>query len=226
MYLSKVSKQLRREAAANPRKAAVLGLLAAVALWFWAPLVVGWMAPDCGQTETVATALATDVVPALPAKTPANPGTTPKKAESPRYPWQQLVEWINNDLRTLTANFSLENRDPFVTPESQFVDPDPDPMPEPDSQPEKVPPDVTPESLGLVLSSTIIGPRGRVARINGKSYGPGQTVKVSNDGQEIEFTLAEVHPRRVVLSREGKRFELKIPSAIRTGRIEMHGSSD
>ena len=50
MNLNKLARQLRREAMANPKKAAVLGLLLLVALYFWGPLVWGRVAGD-GASE-------------------------------------------------------------------------------------------------------------------------------------------------------------------------------
>ncbi|MHC4180828.1 MAG: hypothetical protein ACYSWU_25290, partial [Planctomycetota bacterium] len=86
--------------------------------------------------------------------------------------------------------------------------------------------EATPENLGMVLSGIIVGPRRRVAQINGRSYRQGKTVRLVRDGQQIEFTLAAVYPRRIVLKRNGEQFELTIPAPVRSGRIELLGSGD
>ena len=44
---SRFARRLRREIAANPKKAGVLALLLVVAIWFWTPLMAKWFAnPD------------------------------------------------------------------------------------------------------------------------------------------------------------------------------------
>jgi hypothetical protein len=71
---------------------------------------------------------------------------------------------------------------------------------------------VGPHQVGIELSGTLVGPRRRVALIGGKAYREGQTVKTERKGPRIEFELAEVHPGRIVLTREGHRFDLRIPA--------------
>lgn len=216
---SKLTRRLRREVTTNPKKAAVLGLLVVVALWFWAPLVWGWITPDDSAAQTTAAVPAADTLPAMPTGNPLLPGTTPKKVENPRHAWQELVEWMDHDPRTLAASTVRDRRDPFVTPKCQVVQAETEPKTE--EEPQKVSVDVTPESLGMVLSGTIIGPHRRVARIDGKSYQQGDTVIGSKDGQPIEFRLAQVYPRRIILNQDERQFELKIPSPDRRGRIKV-----
>ena len=50
MKLDKLVKQIGRDAAANPKKAALLGVMAVLALYFWAPLLVGWFSPSKRKT--------------------------------------------------------------------------------------------------------------------------------------------------------------------------------
>lgn len=213
---SRLIKQLRREISANPKKALFLGLLILVALYFWAPLVCGWFTED----DSPATTAAADAEAELPSAAPAQPKTPPEQeAEGLRHPWQQLVHWMDNDPRTLPAILPPEQRDPFLSPKPQVAEEDTQ------DKPKTVPPETTPEGLGMVLSSTIIGPRRRLARISGKTYKLGQSVTLEKDGQQVTFKLVELHPRRVVLEREGKRFDLKIPSHHKSGRIELAGSN-
>lgn len=214
--MNRVAKQLRREALANPKKAIVLGLLLAVGLWFWIPLVGSWIWPDDPSAEGTAVASVAQPPP-LPAPMASRAQGPPDEVQVPRHPWRQLVQWIHSDPRTQPAGIPPEGRDPFVIPGSQLVEvpsvEDPDgPI---------VPPDVAPESLGMVLSSTIIGPGRRMARIDGKLYRQGDPVAHQKDGRPIRFLLAEVHSRQVILQRNGERFELKTPSAPRAGTIEV-----
>ncbi len=223
MSFNRIVRQLRREATGSPKKAAVLGLSAVVALWFWVPLVWGWISPEDTETEIAAATPVAEASSALPVATAPGPAVTPQQVQRPRHTWQQLVRWMDNDPRTLAANFAAGVRDPFATPPSQLAVVEPEDLPE--DEPEEVRPDVTPENLGMVLSSTIVGPRRRVARIDGVLYRPKDTVKLDRDGQQIEFKLAEIHPRRVVLDRDGNRFELKAlkkTAPAHSGRIERY----
>ena len=222
MSSNKLVKQLRREVSAHPKKAAVLGLLALVALWFWAPLVWGLIGSQETETATEAQGLP-DGLPAQPPGPISNLEPSPKteqKTESPKHPWQKLVEWMEDDWRTSAANVVSSRRDPFRTPKPKVAESQPkDETPEPDQQ------EVTPENLGLVLSSTAVGPRRRLAQIGGKTFRSGAIITVTKDGRQYQFTLVEVHSDRVVLERNAKRFELKIPTAGGSDRIELYGST-
>jgi len=213
----RVFKQLRREATTNPKKAVVLGLLALVALWFWVPLMWGWISTgDAEAEDAVAARIGSSIRPDATLKETDESPKSKSKSKS-IHPWRQLVQWMDNDPQTLPATLVSETRDPFRTPAVEVAEAEPIV----EDEPEEVPLDVTPESLGMSLSSTIIGPRRRTARIDGKSYQQGKLVEVVSDGQQIQFELVEVHPRHVILEREGKRFELMTLPGATAGRIEV-----
>jgi len=232
--LNKLAKRLRREFIGNPKKGAVLLLLVAVAVYFWVPLVWGWIAKDdpvataeSPQTsETAKTArLAAGALPVPPTAGAAQTdqaAQTEQTARQPKIPWQQVVKWMDNDPRTLAAHRVTGGRNPFVTPKREVVQP----KIETEKKPVQVEPDATPASLGMALSGTIIGSRRRVARIDGKTYRQGQTVAATKEGRRFEFTLAEIHPRYIVLKRDKESFELKIPAPGSSGGIELLGSTD
>jgi len=204
--LSKLAKQLRREATSNPKKAAALGLLALVALWFWAPLVKGWFVKDNPAVEAKPAKPAGDSSPTSVANVPSQSGTEPKKAEKPQRPWYQLVQWMEEDPRTSATDPFARQRDPFSRVKTRVVI----------EKPEELS-----QSLGMELSSTIIGSNRRVARINGKTYQEGSLVEIDKNGREIEFRLERVERRRVVLNRDGKQFELKLAGSPDSGRIKV-----
>ncbi|MEN6497037.1 MAG: hypothetical protein ABFD16_22315 [Thermoguttaceae bacterium] len=204
-------KQLRREAARNPAKAGVLGLLVVVALWFWAPLVWGLVGSreESSQPSPTGSPLATrDVSSPAPAST---------ATAAPAATWQQLVEWRKRDPRTTAADMLKTRRDPFHAIPSAVVQEEVKAVP-------VVQVVITPEQLGLRLSSTVVGSDRRVALINGRIYREGQVLKCGKEAQEILFRLAEVHSRHVVLEREGHRFELAIPEKKLSDRIQLSGS--
>jgi hypothetical protein len=208
-------KQLRREAARNPGKAGVLGLLLVVALWFWAPLVWGWIGPSKKKDAPSASAGPIPVV--SEAATPSPGASSPATASTPAATWQQLVEWRKQDPLTTVADTLKLRRDPFHAVEAEVAQEDMKAVQE-TVQPVAV---LKPEDLGLKVTSTIVGPARRVALINGRTYREGQRIQCGREGQEIAFLLAEVHPWHVILEREGHRFELAIPKKALSDRIEL-----
>jgi hypothetical protein len=216
--LKRVAKRVRRETTAHPAKAAVLGLLFLVALWFWAPLILGWMEED-GPAKVSA---AEEPTGALSPAVAAAGSAEPTGATQPKQTWRQLVQWMQGDPRTGSADSMSGRRDPFLAvqhEEEEFVELIDDPE-------ENTRRGLSPQDLGLEFSSTIIGLDRRVAQINGRSYREGETIRLARDGEEIEFTLAAVYPRQVLLERNGEQYELLIRSPMESGGIELSRNED
>lgn len=120
----------------------------------------------------------------------------------------------------MTPATSLEaRRDPFGAPATKTVD-----VQHAEQVRQAMEATVTPEMVGLSLGSTVIGPRRRIALINGKTFVEGQSIRCRKQGQEIVFVLVEVRPRQVILQREGNRFELSIPQKGLRDKMELSGS--
>jgi len=223
--VNKLLRQLRREATRNPKKAGILGLLALVAVWFWAPLVMDWVRPEGPKAAAASKSDRTQPADSTPSGAAAPEKSQQPDDQRPTLDWQEVVRLTGEDPMSQPARALPASRDPFVTPKSQL----PPPLPvvaedeEPKKQPETVAPDATPQELGLSLSSTIVGPRGGLAMINGKAYKPNDTVVVRPDSESVEFKLTEVHPRRVVLVRNGKSYSLEIPRPNGTGQVGLVG---
>ncbi len=214
MSLTKLTKRLRREARANPKKAVFLGMLVAAAMYFWAPVVAGWVPPEPAPADSPRPPLTTDLQPPVAANLGPARQSLPPSTEDRSYPWTQLDQWMRQDPATNSDEDLTLRRDPFALKRATV-----DPAGQKQSQADR--PKVTPQSLKLTLTSTVVGPRGRVALIAGRAYREGETVKVEQGGQAIEFKLVEVDRRRVLLEREGKRFELTIPEPKGSDRIEL-----
>ncbi|MCE9555015.1 MAG: hypothetical protein K8T91_16800 [Planctomycetes bacterium] len=83
-----------------------------------------------------------------------------------------------------------------------------------------VAPKIDPASLGLELSSTLIGPRHSVAMINGRAYVLPQGTHTQNrqsvqmvfkvQDQHYQFTLLAIGPEQVELEYLGQRFSLRV----------------
>jgi len=212
--LGKIKSRLRREMAANPKKAALLGLVTVVALYFWGPLIWGWL--NQGEKNPVA------AVPTTPASdigqfaaVPANLSTdAPQKASTPSR--EQILQWMHDDPRMATAPPRTKARDPFEDPKSEAANVKTEKKVKP-------PPPITPAAAGLVLTSTIIGPKRSIAQISGRTYVVGQTIEINKDKEAVRaaFRLEEIHSRRAILESRGIRFELTIPGADKSGKIEF-----
>ena len=213
MTTNQLIRQIRREATANPKKAGILGLLLVVALWFWAPLVWGWVAPEAAAKAAGsgkangddAGSPGPDFAEVLAA---AKGEKTPSQEEeaNPGEPWHVLLQTREQDPLTKVASLEPYGRDPFVEKKPEAVEEPAEPK-----APEPVAVAVTPESVGIALSGTIVGPRRRTAFINGHSYREGAKVERVKEGQRFVFRVAEIRPQSVVLARDGKSFEVNIP---------------
>jgi hypothetical protein len=227
--VSKLLRQLRREAKRNPKKAGILGLLALVAVWFWAPLLMDWFRAD-GQKAVAASH--DDRADSRAARGQPAPGGGPQQPSNKvaALSWQELIRLQDQNPRAQPSRLPETGRDPFVTPSSQLFPPLPmvpkeEPEKEPKEKPDVTVPDLTPQELGLSLSSTIVGPRGGLAMVNGNAYKPSEIIVVQHNSQRVEFQLTEIHPRRIVLIRNGKSYSLEIPRPDGTGQVELVGGN-
>jgi len=217
----KLIKKLKREASANPKKAAILGVLLLVAVYFWIPLVSRWIshpkdqaqsalppAPATGgQASAPAPALpnvaAVATLPGMPVSGTAAPGGAGTK---PAPTWQELAEAIDRDPLMRPASPGITGparQNPFGRLQPVELVKDTDEL----KSSESLADDAQPAELGLVLSSTVVGAARQTAVINGKVYTLGREVPA---GDGASFLLTEIQPRRIVLKRAGREFELKI----------------
>jgi hypothetical protein len=215
------SKQIQREIKAHPLKAGVLALTVVVALWFWAPLIVGWVGGSRPAKNAAAAA-----APA-PASGVAAAGGTPATAKVTFNPnWREMVEWHSHDDLMRSVKPTLGGRDPFrpIAP------------PQPETQASKATaPKIDPTNLGLELTGTLIGPRQSVAMINGLAYtlprlnmDRRQTAKMSIKQQEhqYEITLLSIQTDSVQLEFQGQQFELRVrDKSLENKTIELNEKS-
>jgi hypothetical protein len=193
-----------------------------VALYFWGPLVWGWVAKDeaaAPPPDARPAALGASLGQATVATTETPPTPHEDNDNASTHPWTQLDEWMRHDPMTTPVEDVTGWKDPFAVASSG-----PEAVERDEGRGDLLP--ASPEALGIELSGTLVGPHGRVALIGGKAYREGQAVKIDRDGQLIEFELAEVHSRRIVLGREGHQFDLAIPDRNRAEGIETPGDEE
>ncbi len=220
MNLNRLSRQLRREATANPQKAALLGLLLLVAVYFWGPLVLGWISPGEAADETVAVPDAATTRQAIAEAPPSNEGGV---LATETFTWQQLEQWRAANPLAKPIAWQSDRRDPFRgSPEIAAVAED-DEETEAEQTVGPLIAELTLESLRLELVSTIVGRGRRVAFLKSDAlvderapaghgaYDEGETVTLASDGRQVELVVSEVQPRQVVLCRGAERLVLAMP---------------
>ncbi len=231
MNAQRLVRQLRREVKANPKRAALLAALLAVGIYFWAPLVAGWVSPS--QTAVTqapgsqASGNQASANPASAVNTSApigvNPSTDTRNTESQgtteRVPWTRLWAAIRNDNRTKPARKLPSTIDPFrpfpapVEPiENDEIDvagQGTDGINNAQTTPNvgrnvaaAVP---TPKSLGMKLTGTIVGGQRRAAVIDGKVVVEGAMV-ASSDPTQVNAADASASRIAFRLSRVESRW--------------------
>jgi hypothetical protein len=206
--VKRLVKRLRRELLANPKKGAILGVMVLVGVYFWAPLVAGWLG---GKPSGTASPSAAASVPVMPGFTPSATAKTGEKAVVER-PWYVLSQWMDRDQRKRPVGPQAGCRDPFHRVK-EVVKKEPE-----THEPPKKP--IAAATLAIKLGGTVLGGARRVALVNGKIYREGDNVKLTGEGQSIVLKLVEVHARSAVLMLDGNRLELKMPAPL-AGAIEV-----
>lgn len=228
--LEKQIKQLSRDLKKNPGKAAALGLLGIVAVWFWLPLIYkpGDPTPPAPATPTTA---ATQVPTTPTATTAATPSPTTTET---KHPWKDVARWIEHDPNMTPTQVTLTERggtNPFtISPkvverailaaeklaeanakakaqeEEKAKDEQAKKSDEPgEKATTKLQP--LPPEYGLTLTSTLIGRGRRTAMISGKVYIEGSEIAFKNGPV---FTLLQIELNRVVLKEAGQKYELTV----------------
>ncbi len=243
MNAQRFVRQLRREVKTNPKRAALLAVLVAVGIYFWAPLVAGWVMPD---DKTVLAAPKKPAASTSPATSnsqnkPNSQAPTPQaNAAADTTPWTDLWAAIQSDTRNKPAVGLPATVDPFrpfpvpqeLADDSQNTKPGSDKTDDTakaDVARAAATAEVTPKSLGMKLTGTIIGSQGRLAVIDGKVVPEGATITsgttstaASADGKSkgksqpqsktprLAFRLVRVEQQSVILERNKKQYTLAI----------------
>ncbi|HOM17604.1 MAG TPA: hypothetical protein PK777_05840 [Thermoguttaceae bacterium] len=246
MNVRRLSQQLRREVKANPGKAALLGVLLAVALYYWIPLAGKWLSPasevEAARAQPAASAglvqTAEKPSPTLSGGPPTLRGTfSPSEKSSEAFPaWDQLVQQRQSDPRTQPVPWPPNRRNPFQPYEEENLSERNDQggvlsaaqsarkgKTPSGSESQGLP--EPPESLELELTSIVVGPDRRVALINGRPYQEGNTFVFTKDGQQWKFRLSRILPTGVFLEWNDRRYEVQLPRAPSNVEIQVDSSA-
>lgn len=221
MSIQTLKKQFQKELKTNPKKAVVLGLLALVAVYFWAPLAIK-MVSDGKKSSKASKVAQTDGQQAEIA-TSSELETTSKQnktalqtSAAPAFGWDQILDSIHKDPRTASYPEIKNEHDPFKRAEKIIEVPvsgNPLATRATEQAPEVVR-DLSPEALGMKLTSTIVGDRRSVAMIDDRAHAVGQRVIAYDGATPLPFRLVEIRPELVILEREGQQYALKINQTI------------
>jgi hypothetical protein len=99
MSAQRIARQLRREIKANPKRAALLGGLVAIGIYFWAPLVAGWVMPKESGKKTIKASTRKSTPEEAASSQPGQPRLGHAKPKEDTA-WTQLWAAIQADNRT------------------------------------------------------------------------------------------------------------------------------
>lgn len=208
--LDKLTKQLRRDVTANPKKAALLGLMVLVALYFWGPLVWKFVAAKQSKQRSAA-----DMASLILIDDPIEAVQPGKSRGVTKFRWDKVRQLIRQDSRMFSAKFDSGWIDPFGKADTDkreaMVETPPD-----DSAvaaAAAAAQAIDPKDLGIVLGAIMIGPRTRVATINGESCREGDIVTITAKGDAtstFEFRVHRIAKQSVQLEANGRIFALEL----------------
>jgi hypothetical protein len=215
--LEKLAKQLRRDLAANPKKAAALGLMILVALYFWGPLTWKWVM-DSGSKRTNKVSTASLIL----TDDPAEPTQQSRQRGGAKFRWEKVRQLIRQDPRMVSATFESGWVDPFGKPAASTM---------PEASVEDAKDDaataaatiaaVEPSEIGIVLGGVMIGPRNRVATINGEACHEGDVIEVvdkTDKSVSRHFRVVKIGRQQVELEISGQILVLDLkPSKLSHG---------
>jgi hypothetical protein len=209
--LNNLTSQLRRDVTANPKKAAALGLMVVVALYFWGPLAWKFMQSSGGKQKkdaNLAALILTD--------DPVETNQAGKGSTRSRFRWEKVRQLMHDDPYMRSAAFNVAWIDPFAKPARETT-PEPAaveaPMEDPSAVSAAMAASVQPESLGFVLGGIIIGQRNRYATINGEPCREGDLISITDKSDKsaaYEFRVVKINRQSVQLEMAGRIFTLEL----------------
>jgi hypothetical protein len=197
--LEKLAKQLRRDMAANPKKAAALGLMLLVALYFWGPLIANWaMAGGSKRSAKMSTAnlILTD--------DPAEVTQQMRARSGGKFRWERARQLMLQDRAMTSAAFDPMWVDPFAKSAQEIVLEQPSEAGGSSAEQTAAMAPIAADALDLVLGGVFIGSKNRVATINGEAWHEGDMLVVT--GREDKSITQKV--RVLQIRRQGVTLEV------------------
>ncbi len=210
-----IVRRIKREARNNPAKAALLAGLLGLALYCWAPLLMGWLGADDKSPRDVSRSKGdTDQTDRPESKPPAAEDESDSRE---RPSWHELRQWQQGSPWTASVELAPA-RDPFraVVVNEETVEE----IAEIEEAPAATPKQVL-DGLDIQLTGTIVGPQRRVALLDGQAYREGDTVLVEHLGTTWELRIRRIEARQVTLAWQSIERILTVPERQPVGRIKL-----
>jgi hypothetical protein len=208
--LNNLSSQLRRDLAANPKKAAALGLMVLVALYFWGPLAWKYIKASGAKQNSKA-----NMASLILTDDPIEPSQQIKSGLRTRFKWERVRQLIQQDPHMLSATFDATWVDPFGKPAASATEAAPmtETLSENSAATAAAAAAIDPQSLGITLGGVMVSPRGRLAMINGERCHEDELVLVSDKRDKTvtyEVRVLKIGRQSVQLEFEGRIFSLEL----------------
>jgi len=187
MNTSNLASRLKKEFLRNKAKSTILGVIFVVAIYFWAPLISGWLPwQDTATPQTLVTA--------LPQQTGQQP-TAAVPTKSPGLDWLQLSTTIAADAMMDKIRIKPK-RNPFAAAPIQSLVTTAGPVaPKPEPAPVEDISEGAPMAAGeLKLTSIFVGPAFSEAVIDGQTYTVNDELEIEIDMPAAEQPLASGNP--------------------------------
>lgn len=212
-----IVRRIKREARNNPAKAAVLVALLGLAVYFWAPLLAGWLSNGRESKTTSNSERSQDNDPATFEQIASQPQDNTQEDKKSEPSWVELRQW--HDESPWTSPVELAGlRDPFASPRGAEEIAR---APEENSETLQASPEHAIAEMDIQLTGTIVGPRRRVALLDGRAYHEGDMLQVEELGTTWELEVREIGNNRVKLAWQSIERVVTAPERPKVGRIEL-----
>lgn len=210
-----IVRRIKREARNSPAKAAVLVGLIGLAFYAWAPLMIAFLTAAEEKVPAAARAEA-DSEERISSVAETNSAKSEEATEK-RPTWRELEQWREESPWTAPAELTAL-RDPFrpAAGAREAEEPTEEIVEKPQTGPEQAL-----NGIDIVLTSTIVTPKRRVAILDGRAYREGDIVSVEYLGATWEFELRRVEPDKVTLAWRSLERVVSAPDRACVGRIEL-----
>ena len=208
-----------RELTRSPKKTLALLLVSLVAVYVWFPFI--WEKPVESEQEPprVSTSSLQSEIGLVSSEVSEMESREQSKVDERKseMDWKFLLEQLNAEPFMKPLRIAQAMRDPFSFSARQEKDMESrEQIGLGTRTAQENAAAIRPQDLGLALDSTVVSSRARSARISGRVYREQAVIRVRHENHEsnvpfVEFRLAHVGSRHVILERTGEEFKLAIP---------------
>jgi hypothetical protein len=208
--LSKLLKKLKRDLSASPQKAAALGVMVLVALYFWAPLVMKFVGAK-GKDKKIAVAQV--ILPTAPLVTNVAAHPAIDTAH-----WDRIRETLAQEQLMTAATYQAQWQNPFRRAKHSKAAQEPT---EPEDPTQLNTPANANQSAddsaakarvaNLVVSSLLITKRDRAAVIAGVVYRVGDVLDLGapNGEPQLELRVSSIDETGIYVDHQGNKLRIE-----------------